>query len=170
MHPGISISRSVRPSVCWSVGPLVRPSITVNSAKMSLVIILNGTLEMSNESPSSPRPHPLPYPLLHPHSSRTHRCSCRSCFTSYTLLFKSPPWEFVRPPVLLVTKFEFRLEGLRFCPGSTALDGWCSTNTQQLIPRKTFQDDTYGRSQVIKSPTPRCTVYSLLKSTSTTWN
>ena len=27
-----------------------------------------------------PRPHPLPNPLPHPISSRTHRCSSRTCF------------------------------------------------------------------------------------------
>ena len=91
----------VCPSVGWLVGWLVRRSVCrsvgnhfflqkVNLAKRSLVIILDGSLEMPPPLPrplSCPLPHPLPplphplppLPPLHPLLTRTHQKSivCR---------------------------------------------------------------------------------------------
>ena len=37
-----------------------------------------------------PRPHPRPHPLPHPMSSRTHRCSSRTCCFSLRSMISCP--------------------------------------------------------------------------------
>ena len=85
-----SVGPSVRPSVRLSVGPSISNHFfqMENMAKRSLVIILDSYLEeprpRSRPHPRPrPCPHPHPHPRPHPKSSRTHRCSSRTCLIDF---------------------------------------------------------------------------------------
>jgi len=87
----LSVSLLVR----WLVIPFFQ---SVNLTNRSLVIILDSSIEMP-PPPPCPRPGPRPCPLPHPHllSTRTHRCSSRTCFLislffHYQYLVASP-WQ-----------------------------------------------------------------------------